>query len=209
MDIQKICTKCQNLKNISLFRNDKRLKNGKGSVCLDCTRAYALSKRNKNPEKARESYTKWAKNNKDYLTQKKIAWAKTNPEKKKEADKKSYEKNKNKRLCVQKHWRIKNSAVFKERTSEWRKNNMDYVLSKNAERRAAKLHRTPKWLTKEQKQEIQDIYKMAKELQKIFPWEQHVDHIIPLQGVLVSGLHIPENLQILSAHLNCSKKNKY
>ena len=192
-----------------MFRNDKRLKNGKGSVCLDCTRAYALSKRNKNPEKARESYTKWAKNNKDYLTQKKIAWAKTNPEKKKEADKKSYEKNKNKRLCVQKHWRIKNSAVFKERTSEWRKNNMDYVLSKNAERRAAKLHRTPKWLTKEQKQEIQDIYKMAKELQKIFPWEQHVDHIIPLQGVLVSGLHIPENLQILSAHLNCSKKNKY
>jgi hypothetical protein len=192
-----------------LFRNDKRLKNGKGSVCLDCTRDYALFKRNNNLEKARESYTKWAKNNKDYLTQKKVAWAKENPEKKKEADKKSYEKNKNKRLCVQKHSRSKNSGVFKERAKEWRKNNMDYVISKNAERHAAKLHRTPKWLTKEQKQEIQEFYKMAKELQKIFPWEQHVDHIVPLQGELVSGLHIPSNLQILSVHLNCSKKNKY
>jgi hypothetical protein len=209
MDTQKICTKCQNLKNISLFRNDKRLKNGKGSVCLDCTRAYALSKRNNNLEKARESYTKWAKNNKDYLTQKKVAWAKENPEKKKEADKKSYEKNKNKRLFVQKHSRSKNSGVFKERAKEWRKNNMGYVISKNAERHAAKLYRTPKWLTKEQKQEIQEFYKMAKELQKIFPWEQHVDHIIPLQGKLVSGLHVPNNLQILSVHLNCSKKNKY
>lgn len=192
-----------------MFRNDKRLKNGKGSVCLDCTRAYALSKRNNNLEKARESYTKWAKNNKDYLTQKKVAWAKENPEKKKEADKKSYEKNKNKRLFVQKHSRSKNSGVFKERAKEWRKNNMGYVISKNAERHAAKLYRTPKWLTKEQKQEIQEFYKMAKELQKIFPWEQHVDHIIPLQGKLVSGLHVPNNLQILSVHLNCSKKNKY
>lgn len=59
--------------------------------------------------------------------------------------------------------------------------------------------RMPKWADIEA---IRQIY-----LNK--PIGCHVDHIIPLQGKLVSGLHIPENLQYLDAKENNRKQNFY
>jgi hypothetical protein len=50
---------------------------------------------------------------------------------------------------------------------------------------------------------------MAKTLETIFPWKQHVDHILPLRGKLVSGFHCPNNLQILSEKMNIEKHNTY
>ena len=43
---------------------------------------------------------------------------------------------------------------------------------------------------------------------KHFPFLWHVDHIIPLNGKEVSGLHVWNNLQVIPAYENYSKKNK-
>ena len=71
--------------------------------------------------------------------------------------------------------------------------------ARNARRRAAKLQRTAAWADHEK---IKEIYANC-------PKGYEVDHILPLQGELVSGLHVPENLQYLTKADNVRKKNKY
>lgn len=101
-----------------------------------------------------------------------------------------------------------NRQKIRHISSRWQKNNKGKTNAETAKRHAAKMKRLPKWLTKQQKAEIKEFYVMASELEKVFPWKQCVDHIIPLQGKTVSGLHVPWNLQILSAFENMSKGNR-
>lgn len=97
----------------------------------------------------------------------------------------------------------------KTNKANWRKKNKGRVNSWTAKRYLAKIQRTPKWLTQDQLKEIEDFYLMAQQLETVFPWKQSVDHIVPLQGSTVSGLHVPWNLQILSAKANIQKGNKH
>ena len=69
-------------------------------------------------------------------------------------------------------------------------------------RRAAKINRTPKWLSKDQLQEIELIYRNC-------PEGYTVDHIVPLRGKNISGLHVPWNLQYLTKSENSKKSNKF
>lgn len=81
--------------------------------------------------------------------------------------------------------------------------------SKSAKYRAAKLQRTPKWLTDEDDWMFKEIYSLAKLREELTGAKWHVDHIIPLQGELVCGLHVPINLQVITATENLNKSNKY
>ena len=106
---------------------------------------------------------------------------------------------------------------------EWRAKNNDrcreYVRKKEAtqkgkaqkqmrvrKRQAAKLQRTPSWAND---QLIAAYYLEAKRLEELTGIQFHVDHIIPLQGELVSGLHVETNLQLLPAHENQGKSNRF
>lgn len=77
-----------------------------------------------------------------------------------------------------------------------------------AKRRAVKLNATPSWLSDRQKEEIQNLYWLAQDLRIVTGEDYHVDHIIPIQGKTVCGLHVPWNLQILPADVNFAKGNK-
>jgi len=88
-------------------------------------------------------------------------------------------------------------------------NNIPQYFANSAKRRAAKLKRTSSWLTEDDLWMMQEAYSFAKEREKYTGIKWHVDHIIPLQGNLVSGLHVPNNLQVITAYDNLSKSNKY
>ena len=71
------------------------------------------------------------------------------------------------------------------------------------------LQRTPKWLTLDDHRQIKDLYELARLLSSTTCTPHHVDHIIPLQGENVSGLHCPSNLRVITASENCRKSNKF
>jgi hypothetical protein len=83
------------------------------------------------------------------------------------------------------------------------------LRAKKARRRCAQLNRTPKWLTTQDKKAIKDIYDEAVAKTIATGILYHVDHIIPLQGKLVSGLHVPSNLQVITAKDNLKKLASY
>jgi 5-methylcytosine-specific restriction endonuclease McrA len=77
-----------------------------------------------------------------------------------------------------------------------------------ARRRASKLKATPKWLSKSQLEAIKCKYSLAGMFTKNSGIDYVVDHIVPLRGKTVCGLHVPWNLQIITAKDNWKKGNK-
>ena len=89
------------------------------------------------------------------------------------------------------------------------KNKLPQLAAYEATRRALKMQRTPAWLTDFDKERIQNEYKLAALQTKITGEKWHVDHIVPLQGALVSGLHVPSNLMAMRGRDNISKHNNF
>ena len=101
-----------------------------------------------------------------------------------------------------------NKQAVKEKQCRYQKENLDKFAAYSMKRKAAKLKASPSWLSKEHEDQIQEIYSIAKDLQWLSEEKLEVDHIEPLQGKNISGLHVPWNLQILPKSMNCSKGNR-
>lgn len=124
--------------------------------------------------------------NKEKVDQKNKRWFSANPEK---------------AYSYTKTWKEKNKARWAKHMQEWQKANPGKIRAVSAKRRAQKLLATPGWLTPEHIQLTEVIYDNC-------PKGYHVDHIIPLQGKNVCGLHVPWNLQYLPAAENIRKGNR-
>lgn len=102
-------------------------------------------------------------------------------------------------------WNLKNPGATRERAAQWHRKNPDKSCAKTAKRRAALANRTPAWANLDA---VTALYVAARRLTETTGVPHHVDHIIPLHGATVSGLHVETNLQILSARDNLQKGNR-
>lgn len=98
---------------------------------------------------------------------------------------------------------------LREIASRWQKNNKGKVNANTAIRHTSKMLRTPLWLTKEEKERIRCYYQLSAMRTKESGIVWNVDHIVPLQGENVSGLHVPWNLQVIPAADNFKKNNTF
>jgi len=99
--------------------------------------------------------------------------------------------------------------VLREREKRYWSKNPARRRAKKAKYRAAYINRTPKWLTNIDKWMIEEAYELAILRTKLTGFEWEVDHIIPLRGKTVSGLHVPANLQVIPKLENAKKGNKF
>lgn len=95
---------------------------------------------------------------------------------------------------------------WKEKARAQRQNNPGLKRSWNIARKHGERRATPPWAEIES---INAIYQEARRLESIDGIKRHVDHIIPLKHVLVCGLHVRDNLLIMTAEENMSKHNSF
>jgi 5-methylcytosine-specific restriction endonuclease McrA len=225
--MEKICSTCKNLKTTEEFNKDKYKPDGLTSSCKVCIsnrwkkysednadklkqrteefNAKRRQQRREDPETVREEAREYYKNNKE----KRKALDKTYRERHSEAikvrRKMQREKNKLKIQLRLKLWRSKNIDKIREKV----RSNAGHYAATSAKRRAAKLKATPIWLNTEQLLEIKLLYLFVASRRKTTGLDLEVDHIVPLQGENVCGLHVPWNLQVLTASENAAKGNRF
>lgn len=91
----------------------------------------------------------------------------------------------------------------------WKQNNKHLNRAYSLDYLASKKNRKPDWFSELDDFIIKEAHHLAKERESMTGFKWHVDHIIPLNGKKVSGLHTYLNIQVIPASTNVQKHNKF
>ena len=110
--------------------------------------------------------------------------------------------------CSRDYWNAHKEGRA-EKNNNWKKKNRGKANFWERQRELALLQRTPSWVLEDELFCIEEVYNLAALRTKVtgIPW--HVDHVIPLRGEKVSGLHVLSNLAVVPALYNIRKGNRY
>ena len=175
----KFCPHCNQVKPFEAFYASSTHKSCYASWCKGCESERSKAKNQRNRDIRLAKAKQWREANKDKQTVAIKAWRENNPE--------------------------RTAVMYRD----WASKNKDKVNAKWMKREASKKHRTPSWLTDDELWMIEQVYDIAAKRTKMLGIDFHVDHIVPLQGKTVSGLHVPWNLQVLPAKQNRQKSNHF
>lgn len=226
--ITKVCTKCgerQPLANFYIKRTRpdggktyfgycKKCAAAAGKRQYEATKPIVLARQAKRrTEKASEiqRYVRdYYQKNRDAIIEKTSAYQ-ARPDRK-EADKERQKKN-----YLENRESIRGKQRLRNATPEGRKkqrqlyerhysaNKIRFIV-RGAERRAARIQATPKWY---KRSDAIPFFEEAKRLTEETGVPHVVDHIIPLRGKKVCGLHVKENFRVITAAANWSKFNHF
>lgn len=162
----------------------ERYVNGWG--CLECHKKYYQNNRERRKEYDKEYY----QNNREYRL---------------EYHKEYYRNNTESISGYHKEYCQNNPEYFKEHHKEYRQSNKAKVNAYVIQRLKHLRRATPSWVDL---REIETFYYEAWCKTKETGIPYHVDHIVPIRGRNVRGLHVPWNLQVIPAQENMRKGSR-
>ena len=202
----KLCSKCQEEKDFSLFYY---VKGKPGSWCKTCCRnahvAYASTDRAKAKNRERRASAEY-KLKKAALDKR---YRETDREAKLQKKREYYRANKDKHSKRMAELYAANRDKVKQRVKEWVQNNREKSNRYGLERHARKLRARPAWFGELDVFIFEEAAELALLRARLTGLEWEVDHIVPLRGKTVSGLHVWSNVQVIPQTLNASKRNRF
>ena len=172
------------------------------SKCVRCVLNRVLSRRNADVEgsriREREASKRYSQRHPEKRKRSRNLWLERNSELAKEIVRKSSQK-----------WYWSNWDKARAANKKWIKDNAEYVRAKNAAREALVLRSIPQWVDAAELEAIVGVYKLAKEKSRSTGVRHEVDHIVPLRGRTVCGLHCLANLRVITANENTRKGNRH
>lgn len=234
----KRCPCCGEVKPRSAFYRNRAKPDGLSPQCKPCKNAMQKKWGQKNPSKRREIDKRWCENNREKRAEIVRAWHEKNidsaramaaawelsnkarrayqrrirfvakREELRAYDAARYAADPEKSRAASRAWRAANIDRVRAQAVEWAKQNPHKVRAQAARRRAAKLRATPSWYGDADRSVELGLCEMATALERATGEKWHVDHIYPIRGKDVCGLHVWQNLRVIPATLNISKHNR-
>lgn len=211
----KTTARCRGCRKLA---NNERRKTTPKHVINDRARKYrsrpevqarAKNVRSQNTEKERLRHEKYRRENAEHIKQQGKTYRLAIKAQLREKSRKFYAENKVSESERKRADRLKDPAKYAARSREYYLENKPKVLAKSTARELLKISRTPKYLTPEDLFLIQEFYILARQRSLATGVKWEVDHIAPLKGGLISGLHMPWNLQVIPMKINRSKRDKF
>lgn len=162
--------------------------------CLGCSVDITLTYRSKWGHKCGSCHTAYMREyrsaNAEKISKLKRAWVELHAEHKAAQDKAYATKYPERRRVARAKWDTKNPGA---------------TTAAKAINKAERKQRVPVWLSEDDRWMIAQVYELAELRTKMFGFPWHVDHVVPLNGKRVSGLHVPQNLQVIPGVDNLRK----
>lgn len=218
----KLCPKCKTEKSTDLFYKCKKNASDLQSYCKSCIKVANASWAENNKDKfkdyqskfrgtdKRKQYIKLYKEQKaDFISARRKEYKEENSERIKEGNRLYAKLNSDKIRSINKKYYEENRELILSKSKEYRRKNKSRYAKHSSLRRATERRAQPTWLTREDLIRMELIWGLRELKSFVTKEEYEVDHIVPLRGKTVCGLHVPWNLRVILRYENRSKHARY